>query len=278
VLERGRIVESGTAKALLTDPNHPVTRALVDAIPRGPKRPSEQATTGGRVLLEAEDLTRRYRAGGGGDLAAVDGVGLVVREGETLGIVGESGSGKSTLARLLIGAEQPDAGRVVSGARAPRMRLVPQDPLASFDPRHTVERILRHSRRDDAASPAELLARVGLDAGLLDRLPATLSGGQRQRVAIARALAGRPDVLVCDEPVSALDVTTQAGILDLLVDLQRQEGLAVVFISHDLAVVRLVSDRVAVMRAGRIVEEGATEEVYSTPAHPFTRELIAASA
>src|SRR5690606_31763127 len=150
------------------------------------------------------------------------------------------------------GAEHADAGSVERSAR--RVRLVPQDPLGSFGPRHTVRKILTLSRRDGGGAPEVLMARGGLDASRVDRLRSRLSAGQRQRVAIARALAARPDVLVCDEPVSALDVTTQAGILELLLDLQRREGLAMVFISHDLAVVRRVSDRVIVMKNGRVVE------------------------
>lgn len=225
-------------------------------------------------LLQVDDLVVEYGRGRHA-FRALHGVSLDIAPGECLGLVGESGSGKSTLARLIIGAERPDAG-TVSSAGAPRVRLVPQDPLGSFDPRHTVRRILSLSRRAGGLSPEDLMARVGLDAVLLGRRPARLSGGQRQRVAIARALAARPDVLVCDEPVSALDVTTQAGILDLLLDLQRREGLAMVFISHDLAVVRRVSDRVLVMKSGRVVETGPTERVYADPQDPFTRELIAA--
>ncbi|WOF21605.1 ABC transporter ATP-binding protein [Microbacterium betulae] len=274
VIDAGGIVETGVASTMLGAPAHPVTRALIAAAPRGPK--PAPVVDAGRVLLRGRALVRRYRSPGGGTTAAVDGVDVTVRAGETLGVVGESGSGKSTLARLLVGAERPDSGALEPGSPPPRLRLVPQDPLASFDPRLTVERILRHALRDGAPSPAELLARVGLAPAILDRRPATLSGGQRQRVAIARALAGRPDVLVCDEPVSALDVTTQAEVLRLLAGLQREDGLGVVFISHDLAVVRVVSDRVAVMRHGRVVEEGPTEAVYAAPEHPFTRELIAA--
>ncbi|GAB2507246.1 ABC transporter ATP-binding protein [Microbacterium petrolearium] len=284
VLDAGRVVEDGAASAVLEDPRHEVTRALLAAVPTGPKptvtprllnggreATGDEATTATprRPLLAATGVTKRYR-----DVVAVDGVDLELRAGEVVGVVGESGSGKSTLARLLIGAERPDSGDVERTARC--IRLVPQDPLGSFDPRHTVERILRHARRGDAPEPRELLNRVGLPAAVLRRRPATLSGGQRQRVAIARALAARPDVLVCDEPVSALDVTTQAGILDLLLRLQRDEGLAMVFISHDLAVVRRVSDRVAVMRDGRVVESGPTEAVYAAPSDPFTAELIAA--
>jgi peptide/nickel transport system ATP-binding protein len=274
VIDAGRIVEHGPAARLLRSPEHPVTAALLEAAPRGAK-PGPAAAGAAPPVLEARGLARRYPAPGG-PVAAVDGVDVRVQAGEVLGVVGESGSGKSTLARLLLGFERPDAGEVTT-ERPLRMRLVPQDPLSTFDPRHTVERTLRNARRGDAPAPAELLARVGLPAGLLGRAPASLSGGQRQRVAIARALAARPDVLVCDEPVSALDVTTQAGILDLLLDLQRREGLTIVFISHDLAVVRRVSDRVAVMRHGRILEQGPTERVFASPEHPFTRELVAAA-
>lgn len=266
VMEGGRVIEQGDAAAVLGSPTHPTTRALLAAIPHGAK---PTAHSPGDELIAAQGLVRRY-----GATTAVDGADVDVHAGETVGIVGESGSGKSTLARLIIGAERADAGSVSRSAN--RVRLVPQDPLGSFDPRHTVRKILSLSRREGGATPEELMERVGLDAGLLARRPARLSGGQRQRVAIARALAARPDVLVCDEPVSALDVTTQAGILDLLLDLQQREGLAMVFISHDLAVVRQVSDRVLVMKNGRVVETGPTERVYADPQDPFTRELIAA--
>ena len=272
VLDAGRAVETGPAGSVLTSPSHPVTRALLAALPTA-AAPRDAAHTdhGTGVGIEARDVVRRY-----GRVTALDGVSVRVTAGRTLGVVGESGSGKSTLARVLIGAERPDAGSVHRSGE-PRVRLVPQDPLGSFDPRRTVGRILRDARADNAPNPAELLARVGLDDGMLDRLPAWLSGGQRQRVAIARALAAMPNVLVCDEPVSALDVTTQAGILALLRDLQTRDGLAMVFISHDLAVVRGMADRVAVMRDGRVVEEGPTDRVYADPQHPFTRELIAAA-
>ncbi|WP_105566497.1 ATP-binding cassette domain-containing protein [Microbacterium halophytorum] len=281
VIDAGRIVEAAPLRRLLDAPEHPTTRALLAAVPSGPKRgaaPPARAGEGARrsgaptpAAITAENVTRRY-----GDVTAVSGVSLGLARGEVLGIVGESGSGKTTLARLMIGAERPDDGEIRMPEPAPRIRLVPQDPLGSFDPRHSVATLLRHSRRDGAPGDRELLARVGLGAELLGRMPATLSGGQRQRVAIARALAAVPDVLICDEPVSALDVTTQAGILDLLLALQRDEGLGIVFISHDLAVVRRVSDRVAVMRGGEVVELGPTESVYAEPQHAFTAELIAA--
>ncbi|WP_110588753.1 ATP-binding cassette domain-containing protein [Microbacterium suaedae] len=271
VLEAGRVVEDGSAAHVLAEPAHATTRALLDAVPRGPKPPLRPAHRPRTPILRADAVTRRY-----GHVTAVDDVSFSLEAGETLGVVGESGSGKSTLARLLIGAEHPDSG-AVSRHGTPRVRLVPQDPLGSFDPRHSVGQILRLSHRDGAPSPEELLRRVELDARLLTRRPAQLSGGQRQRVAIARALAANPDVLVCDEPVSALDVTTQAGILDLLLGLQEREGLSMVFISHDLAVVRRISDRVAVMKDGQVVDSGNTEDVYANPASAFTRELISAS-
>lgn len=267
VLESGRAVEQGPAEQVLRAPAHPTTRALLAAVPDGPK---QQPASPGDVVLTAEHLTRRY-----GSALAVDDASLTLRAGETLGVVGESGSGKSTLARLLIGAERPDEGATCL-LGDPTVRLVPQDPLGSFDPRHTVRRILDLSRRGTGPTSGELLAQVGLDAALLDRRPARLSGGQRQRVAIARALAADPHVLVLDEPVSALDVTTQAGILELLAGLQHHDRLAMVFISHDLAVVRQVSDRVLVIKNGRVVETGPTERVYADPQDPFTRELIAA--
>lgn len=272
VLESGRVVESGAVRDVLAAPAHAVTQALLGALPTGAKPAPPRDTPKHRATAVVTDgVVRRY-----GRITAVDEVSVRVDAGQTLGIVGESGSGKSTLARLMIGAERPDSGSVTWHGE-PRVRTVPQDPLGSFDPRHTVGRILHSSHRDGAPPPADLLARVGLDQTLLDRRPARLSGGQRQRVAIARALAGAPDVLVCDEPVSALDVTTQAGILDLLLDLQAREGLAMVFISHDLAVVRRMSDRVAVMKDGHVVEYGNTEDVYGAPASDFTRLLIDAA-
>ena len=273
VMDRGRIVETGPTAAVLTAPRHEVTRALIAAAPRGAK--PAIAGVPGADLVTATGLLRRYRSAQGGRVDAVDDVDIRVRAGETVGVVGESGSGKSTLARLLVGAEDPDAGTVVRQARC--IRLIPQDPAASFDPRWTVARILRAAIGSGDAAPDELLERVGLDPELGRRRPATLSGGQRQRVAIARALAADPDLLICDEPVSALDVTTQEGILGLLAELQRENGLGIVFISHDLAVVRKVSDRVAVMRAGRVVEEGPTEDVFAHPRDAFTRELVQAA-
>ncbi|MFD9373792.1 dipeptide ABC transporter ATP-binding protein [Streptomyces sp. NPDC060020] len=222
-------------------------------------------------------------------VVAVDGVSLAVRAGETLGIVGESGSGKSTLGRMLVGLLEPSSGQVRrDGAEAvgitDGVQMVFQDPVSSLNPRRSVgesiaDPLRAAGERDEAAVRArvgELLLRVGLEPGHYDRYPHEFSGGQRQRVGIARALAPRPRLIVCDEPVSALDVTTQAQVTALLAELQRELGIALVFIAHDLAVVRQVSDRVAVMRAGEVVEEGPVDEVYDRPAHAYTRRLLAA--
>jgi oligopeptide transport system ATP-binding protein len=260
------------------------------------------------VVLEAHDLTRYYRSrslrtapgGGSPPTKALDGVSLSLRRGETLGIVGESGCGKSTLARLLVGLERPTSGRVtvvgedLFALRSRQLRrarrkiqIVLQNPYAALDPRMSVRAIVgepfeihgdilpRH-RRDDAVR--QLLEAVGIGSAHLDRFPHELSGGQLQRIAIARALALRPQILVCDEPVSALDVSIQAQVVNLLGDLQEEFGIACVFIAHDLAVVRHVSDRIAVMYLGRIVETGETDQIYDRPVHPYTQALQSAGA
>jgi len=283
VMRNGSIVESGPTSEVLANPRHEYTRALLDAVPV----PKTTPTTGGTVVLEAAGLRRAY-----GARVAVDGVSLEVRRGQTLGIVGESGSGKSTLARLLLGLERPDAGAVTLGGepwsalverdRRPlrgRIQLVDQDAFGAFNPRWTVGRILGEAialgERGSRARVLELLHQVGLGEEHVRRRPQQLSGGQRQRVAIARALARRPQILVCDEPVSALDLSIQAQVLALLASLQRELGLAMVFISHDLGVIAQVSDDILVMRDGRVVEAGPAASVLGAPQHPFTRELLA---
>ncbi|MDH3732151.1 MAG: ATP-binding cassette domain-containing protein [Gemmatimonadota bacterium] len=248
-----------------------------------------------RPSLRAEGVTRRF--GGAKGTLAVDAVSIEVRPGETLALVGESGSGKTTLGRLLVGLEAPDAGAVTYGetalARMTRSDLVAfrrevqivfQDPYASLNPRLTVRSTLaevlsvhRIAHGFDAEDRiAGLLERVGLDPASADRYPHEFSGGQRQRIGVARALAVEPSIIIADEPVSALDVSVQAKILALLIDLQADLGLGYLFISHDLAVVRRVADRVAVMRAGRLVETGAADAVYDTPSDDYTQALLAA--
>ncbi|MFC8044342.1 dipeptide ABC transporter ATP-binding protein [Nocardia sp. NPDC057353] len=298
VLRHGAVVEEGPTARLLTAPEHPYTRELLDS------SPGLAATDAGRLerpraeqpLLRITGLRKRFRLGGAA-LTAVDGVGLELDRGETLALVGESGSGKSTTARLALRLADPDAGTVefdgnpLTALRGRKLRelrrrfqIVYQNPYGSLDPRRRVADIvaepLRAYRVGDrtarAARAAELLEQVGLGAAYAGRRPAELSGGQRQRVAIARALALQPELLVLDEPVSALDASVQAQILALLDELQQRLGLAYLFISHDLAVVRRISDRVAVMRHGRIVETGRTAEIFTAPAHEYTRELLAA--
>lgn len=258
VLDRGRIVEMGEASQILRHPQHPVTQRLIAAAPSGPKPGPPPAV--GPPILTVHNATRRFAPRTTPTLA-LDKVSLTLHRGEAVGILGESGAGKTTLARVLVGAERLDAGEVTRTNA--RVRLVPQDPMATFDPRWRVARIIATSKRLPGTTVAELLEMVGLDPELASRRPTTLSGGQRQRVAIARALAADPDVLVCDEPVSALDVATQAGILSLLRNLQRDRALTLVFVSHDLAALRTVSDRVIVMRDGGVVEQGPTEEVFA---------------
>ncbi|MER6786538.1 ABC transporter ATP-binding protein [Streptomyces sp. NPDC000658] len=240
------------------------------------------------VVLEARGLRREFGRGKRA-FAAVDGVSLTVRRGETLGVVGESGSGKTTLGRMLVGLLQPTEGEVRYRGRAqagvdPSVQMVFQDPVSSLNPRRSVgesiaDPLRARGEKDEArirGRVTELLERVGLEAAHYDRYPHEFSGGQRQRVGIARALAADPRVIVCDEPVSALDVTTQAQVVALLGELQRELGIALVFVAHDLAVVRQVSDRVVVMRRGRVVEEGPADEVYGSPRDPYTRQLLAA--
>ena len=248
------------------------------------------------MLLELEGVARRYALRRGVfarpvPVRAVDGVSLSVAAGRTLGVVGESGCGKSTTGRLALGLERPDAGTVrfagtampVPGSPAWRalraqMQLVPQDPLGALDRRLTIaaqvaEPLAIHGMAGD---PAALLHQVGLRPDQAARYPHALSGGQRQRAVLARALATGPALLVLDEPVSALDVSIQAGIVNLLMDLQDARGLAMLFISHDLKVVRQVSHEVAVMYLGRVVERGDPDAVFTDPAHPYARALVSA--
>jgi peptide/nickel transport system ATP-binding protein len=253
-------------------------------------------------VLRVDGIGKRYAPRGqsrdSADFVALEGVSFDVRKGEVVGIVGESGSGKSTCANIVLGLVTPGDGDVEflgtrwngaavaeSSRRAlrPRLQYIPQDPLSSFDPRHTVRQLLeeglfskRLSKADGLARSVALLDQVGLDAAFLERRPASLSGGQRQRVAIARALAPEPALIVCDEPVSALDVYVQAQVLDLLASLQARLDTSLLFISHDLDVVRHLSDRVLVFKEGRLIEQGEPEQVFGKPVHPYTRLLVSA--
>ncbi|WP_158045180.1 ABC transporter ATP-binding protein [Skermanella pratensis] len=260
-------------------------------------------TAPAETILEIENLTKHFATsrsllpGGGRSVKAVDGVSFTVRKGETLAIVGESGCGKSTLARLILRLIDPTGGTVrfhgqdiatipersMRPLRA-RMQMIFQDPFASLNPRMTVAEILTEpmqvhklgTRREQRERMAELLELVGLNARHADRYPHEFSGGQRQRIGIARALAAGPELVIGDEPVSALDVSVQAQVINLLEDLKRRLGLTLVIISHDLAVVRHMSDRVGVMYLGKMVELADTRALFSSPRHPYTRALMSA--
>ncbi|MFD3992282.1 dipeptide ABC transporter ATP-binding protein [Streptomyces sp. NPDC058583] len=295
VMQDGREVERGPVGGVLGAPAEPYTRRLLAAVPRldGPVRePLEK----GEPLLEVRDL-RRVFGRGPKAVTAVEGASLTLHAGETLGVVGESGSGKTTLGRMLVRLLDPTGGELHYGGQEigalserelrpyrRELQMVFQDPVASLNPRRSVGESIADplrvaGERDETrirGRVRELLDRVGLDPDRYEAYPHEFSGGQRQRVGIARALAAEPRIVVCDEPVSALDVTTQAQVTALLAELQAELGLGLVFIAHDLAVVRQVSDRVAVMRAGRIVEQGTVAEVYGAPRDPYTRQLLAA--
>jgi len=322
VMRHGQIVERGAAVDVLSNPQHEYTQRLLDAVPSGHSRgsrlaPADAAPSGviaafgprhaahaaahehgadDGPLLEVSGVRKSFRGPDRQLRAAVHEVSFTLNRGETLGIVGESGSGKSTTARIVMALEHPDAGNVTlrglpwSGIpererrrRRREISMIYQDPLSSFDPRWSVERIVGDAiathvdgQEQQRRRFGELLDLVGLPRDLRARRPLELSGGQRQRVAIARAIAPSPSVIVCDEPVSALDVSIQAQVLDLLVDLRDELKISYLFISHDLGVVHHISDRVLVMNEGHVVEHGDAEHVLRHPEHDYTRKLVSA--
>ncbi|SFL26455.1 ABC transporter ATP-binding protein [Geodermatophilus ruber] len=266
-------------------------------------READRGGRGGETLLEIRDLKKYFPLTQGilfkrtiGQVRAVDGVNLSMRRGETVGLVGESGCGKSTVSKLLVALEKPTSGSIVYKGRdvttmnsrqlkeyRREVQIIFQDPYASLNPRMTVGDIVAEGwavhadvapRKGRLQRTQELLDRVGLNPDYVNRYPHQFSGGQRQRIGIARALALRPEIIVCDEPVSALDVSVQAQVVNLLEDLQDEFGLSYLFIAHDLSVVRHISDRVAVMYLGSIVEEGTDQQVYASPSHPYTQALL----
>ena len=286
VMQSGSVVERGATKTVLGAPQHSYTRALIDADPN--LRTVDSSSTSdddSADLVRVSGLGKQF-----GRSRVLKDVDLRIGAGRIVGVVGESGSGKSTLARCIAGLEREDAGTVQfdgailapgRGSRTPeQMQIVFQDPYSSLNPMMSVGAILRealHVAGRNAEEVPELLSTVGLDGDLARRRPVELSGGQRQRIAIARALAPRPQLLICDESVSALDVSVQSQILELLLSLRRELGLTLLFISHDLAVVRLLADDVVVLRRGRVVEAGNCDQVLRSPAHDYTRMLVSAA-
>jgi peptide/nickel transport system ATP-binding protein len=301
VMRKGEIVEDGPSSEILSSPRHPYTQQLLAA---APSLASPSVRTFPPVVADVDDrvvrlerVTKTFALPGGEVLTAVDDVSLDIRRGETLGLVGESGSGKSTLARIVLQLEKQTSGEVlIDGismtgvspgklrALRRRMQVVYQNPYASLDPRFTVGAIIEEplrafrigTRAERRSRVRDLLERVALPAETAHRRAEELSGGMRQRVAIARALALSPELLVCDEPTSALDVSVQAQVLELLTELQHDLGVTILFISHDLAVVRQLSHRVAVMQFGVLKEIGEVEQIFTAPADEYTRTLLAA--
>ncbi len=298
VMRHGAVVESGAVKAVLGNPANAYTRALIAAVPGGESQlaPLPDAPR----LVQVGGLTKRFRRGGlfsrEPAITALDNVSLTLIPGETLGVVGESGSGKSTLARCIIRLLDPDAGTVLlSGADIAHMKaralrplrrriqMVFQDPFSSLNPRQTIGDIIiagprayGEDRGQARERAADMLRLVGLGPEVMDRLPHEFSGGQRQRIGLARALMLKPDILIADEPVSALDVTVQAQVLKLLDDVRKQMNLAMLFITHDMRVAAQVCHRVMVMRRGRVVECGPTRDIFAAPSSDYTKALLAA--
>ena len=302
VMQDGCIVESGDVDQVLNNPTHPYTQALIAAVPRLQPRASRISSE--KTVLTVKDVSKTFGGGRGlfgfgksaRKVKAVKNVTLSLHRGETLGIVGESGSGKSTLARCIIRLMDTDSGDIaINGENVnhlgradmrpwrSKIQMVFQDPFASLNPRIRIGDIIAQGpvtqgvKKQEADQRArELLDVVGLDELAFDRFPHEFSGGQRQRIGIARSLALKPEILIADEPVSALDVSIQAQILELLEQIRGQMDLSMIFITHDLRVAAQVCDRLAVMRFGEVVETGVTSEIFADPQHDYTKELLAA--
>ncbi|MEK4523376.1 ABC transporter ATP-binding protein [Psychrobacillus sp. FSL W7-1493] len=305
VMKNGEIVETGTTEEIFANPKHDYTKKLLNALPRldekkKPKKPPLRSIglENGKPLLEVKSLKQHFQVSRGNVLKAVDDISFFIKPGETLGLVGESGSGKSTTGRAILRLHEPTDGDVLYQGMAinrlsknelktmrRHMQIIFQDPYSSLNPRLKVLDIigqaldihrLSKNAEERKKRVEELLVLVGLDPSHALRYPHEFSGGQRQRIGIARALAVEPDFIVCDEPLSALDVSIQAQIVELLEDLQHRLGLTYLFIAHDLSMVKHISDRVAVMYSGKIVELAESEELYTNPQHPYTKSLLAA--
>ena len=300
VMRHGEIMETGTIRQVLEEPQNPYTQKLLSAVPSLNPRASRPATSA-RKLVVTKDLGMTYRSGGflsrKREVKASSGVNFTLTPGRTLGIVGESGSGKTTVARSIMRLIEPTDGEILLDGTdiahlnrrlmkplRKKLQVVFQDPFRSLNPRWTIARSLTEgpinygtSYEDALAEARRLLAIISLPEDALWRYPHQFSGGQRQRLAIARAVMLKPDVLVADEAVSALDVSVQAQVLDLLDELQRQTGIAIIFITHDLRVAAQICDEVLVMQRGRVVEQGPADQVLHQPAHDYTRSLIEAA-
>jgi peptide/nickel transport system ATP-binding protein len=299
VMQHGEIVEQGNAAQVLTSPRHAYTRRLLEAIPSD-KVPDPAVVTA-EPALQVKNLSKTYRVGGGWrraarEVKAIQDVSFTIARGEVLGLVGESGSGKSSIGKAVVRLIEPDGGEIIVGGQdllqldpaalrtaRRRIQMVFQDPYASLNPRARILRTLTEGpiaqgkpRPEAEARARELLTIVGLDPAVAERFPHEFSGGQRQRIGIARALAMDPDLIVADEAVSALDVSIQAQVLDLLRDLRARLNLSMLFITHDLRVAAQLCDRLAVMQHGKLVEIGPVSQVFLSPQHQYTRELLAA--
>ena len=300
VMEKGNLVEQGPADVVLNTPAHPYTKRLIDAVPRMTAHDREGAADT-PVVLEVSNLSKTYRTSGGffskgRTVRAVNDVSFSIRKARTLGVVGESGSGKSSLGRVLLKLMDSDGGKILFDGRdiapmsndafrsmRPYIQMIFQDPFASLNPRHTIGKVLTIGPIAHGVSVPEARAKalrtlklVGLDEGAYDRFPHEFSGGQRQRIGIARALMFDPVLLVADEAVSALDVSIQAQILELLTSIQKETKVAMIFITHDLRVASQICDEIAVMYKGEIVEYGPPSQIFRAPGHDYTRKLVSA--